>query len=76
MCGEVYAPLEHTEDSRIIEVEVKAHIRLIKRKMYCQCCACDGVPGLITAPPAPRLIPRSPVGTSVWTEVLLNKYLF
>jgi len=30
----------------------------------------------MTAPPAPRLIPKSPIGVSVWTEVLLDKYLY
>jgi transposase len=75
-CGKAYTPLAHTEDSRIVEVEVKAHVRLIKRKMYRQVCACADVPGLITAAPAPRLIAKSIVGICVWTEVLLNKYLF
>ena len=55
---------------------MKAHVRLIKRKMYAQACECDGVPGLVTAPPTPRLIPKSAVGISIWTEVLLNKFLF
>ena len=44
--------------------------------MYSQACECEGVAGLITAPSAPRLIAKSPVGVSVWTEVLLNKFLF
>jgi len=44
--------------------------------MYARACECDGAPGLITAPPAPRLIPKSAVGISIWTEVLLNKFLF
>ncbi len=76
ICGQHYDLLSKTEDSQIIEVQVKAHIRLIKRKMYSQACQCEGVPRLITAPPAPRLIPKSAVGISIWTEVLLNKYLF
>ena len=76
LCQKPYALLSQTEDSKITEVHVKAHVRLIKRKMYTQDCDCDGVPGLITAPPAPRLIPKSSVGLSVWTEVLLNKFLF
>jgi len=76
MCGKVYGLLAQTEDSRIIEVQVKAHVRLIRRKMYTQACECDGVPGLITAPPAPRLLPKSAAGLSIWTEVLLNKFLF
>ncbi len=31
---------------------------------------------MVTAPPAPRLIPKSPLGVSVWTRVLLDKYLY
>ena len=76
ICGKSYALLAQTEDSRIIEIQVKAHVRLIRRKMYTQVCECDGVPGLITAPPAPRLIPKTSAGISIWTEVLLNKFLF
>ena len=76
ICGKAYDLLAQTEDSKIIEVKVKAHVRHIKRKMYSQCCECEAVPGLITAPPAPRLIPKSSIGVSVWTEVLLNKFLF
>ena len=76
ICGNAYDPLPQTEDSGIIEIEVKAHVRQIRRKMYAQACGCDGVPGLVTAPPAPRLIPKSSVGISIWTEVLLNKFLF
>lgn len=76
ICKKPYPPLSQTEDSTIIEIEVKAHTRHIKRKMYVQGCHCEGVPGLITAPAAPRLIPKSGIGISVWREVLLNKFLF
>ena len=75
-CGKSYSLLPQTENSRIIEVHVKAHVRLIKRKMYAQACQCNGVKGIITAPPALRLIPKGSVGISVWTEVLINKFLF
>ena len=76
ICGQDYDPLPQTEDSRVIEVQVKAHVRLIKRKMYSQACECEGVPGIMTAPPAARLIAKTSVGLSVWTEVLINKFLF
>ncbi len=76
ICGQAYKSLSQTEDSRITEVHVKAYVRLIRRKMYAQACECEGVPGIVTAPPAPRVIAKSSVGLSVWTEVLLNKYLF
>ena len=76
LCTEPYQPLSQTENSDIVEIEVKGYIRRIKRKMYTQVCHCEGVSGLITAPPAPRLIPKSGIGISVWREVLLNKFLF
>ena len=76
LCGEPYHPLARTEDSTIIEVQVKSHIRLIQRKRYARSCACaDAIP-VLTAPPAPRLIPKGTVGVSVWTQVLLSKFLF
>jgi transposase len=64
-----------TEDSDIIEINVKAYVRKIKRQRY-KTCQCPTVPGLITAPPAPRLIPKSSLGVSIWVEVLLGKYLY
>ena len=65
-----------TEDSGIIEINVKAYVRKIKRQRYKKTCQCPTVPGLITGPPAPRLIPKSSLGVTVWVEVLLGKYLY
>jgi transposase len=76
ICARSYDLLAQTEDSEIIEIEVKPYIRRVKRKKRVQGCRCKGVKGLITAPPAARLIPKSGVGISVWTEILLNKFLF
>lgn len=76
VCTKPYKLLSQTEDSSIVEIKVKSYIRRVKRKMYAQNCQCEGVTGLITAPPAPRLIPKSGIGISVWREVLLNKFLF
>jgi transposase len=75
-CGAVFVPFPGTEASDIIEVEVQAHIRRIQRQRYRKGCACPQGAGIITAPPAPRLIPKSPFGVSVWTQVLLDKYLY
>jgi transposase len=33
-------------------------------------------PGIVTPPPPPRLIPKSPFGISLWVTVLLDKYQF
>src|SRR2546427_2484802 len=50
-------------------------MRRIQRPRYQKMCGCPQVAGLVTAPPAPRVIPKSPLGVSVWTQVLLDKYL-
>lgn len=73
-CGEAFLPFPGFEEADIIEIHVRSHIRHIKRPRYQKGCQCPQTPGIITAPPAPRLIPKSPVGVSVWTEVLLGKF--
>jgi transposase len=75
-CGKAFLPFPGTEESSIIEVQVQAHIRRIQRQRYHKTCQCPQVTGIVTAPPAPRLIPKSPLGVSVWTRVLLDKYLY
>ena len=75
-CGAAFVPFPGSEESHLIEVQVQAHIRRIQRQRYQKTCQCPQVPGIVTAPPAPRLIPKSPLGVSVWTRVLLDKYLY
>lgn len=75
-CNEVYEPLPMTEDSEIIEINVKAYKRKVKRQCYKAGCKCPNVPGLIMASPAPRLIPKSSLGVSIWVEALLGKFLY
>ena len=75
-CGEAFAPFPGAEESTIIEVQVQAYLRRIQRRRYHKTCRCAQVPGLLTAPPAPRVIPKSPLGVSLWTMVLLDKYLY
>jgi len=75
-CGKAFLPFPGTEESTIIEVQVQAHRRRIQRQRYQKACHCPQVAGIVTAPPAPRLIPKSPLGVSVWTIVLLDKYLY
>ena len=75
-CGRPFAPLGGTEDSTILEVEVRAHRRVIRRHRYRPTCTCGAHPGVVTAPPAPRVIPKSILGVSIWVTILLDKYLF
>ena len=77
-CGLPYDPFPGTEDSKIFEIEVRAYKRHIKRRRYQQGCACphSGHPGIITAAIAPKVIPKSPYGVSVWEQILLGKFLY
>ncbi|HKI35771.1 MAG TPA: transposase [Gemmataceae bacterium] len=72
-CGQPWRERSDTEDSEQIEIEVKAYRRVIRRRRYqatCRCADCQ----TRTAPPPPKLIPKSLLGTSVWLEILLDKY--
>ena len=74
-CGLSRRDLGITEDATIVEIEVKAHIRQIKRKKYGRC-GCADKKGILTAPAPPRLLNRNDIGVSVWVEILLSKYFY
>ena len=46
-CGLPFDAFPGTEDSEQIEIEVKAHRRIIKRKRYKPACKCGAVPGIV-----------------------------
>jgi transposase len=46
---------------------------VIHRRRYERTCACQGHRTL-TAPPVPKLIPKGLYGTSIWVEIVLDKY--
>jgi transposase len=75
-CGQPFASFPGTDDTTVLEVEVKAYRRLVHRRRYRPTCTCGVHPGVLTAPPPPRLIPKSPFGVSIWVNVLLDKYQF
>jgi transposase len=71
-CGKPRVPMTDTEDSEVLEIEVKAYRRRIRRQRVRSTCDCG--PRTITAPPEPKLIPRGSLGISIWLEILLAKY--
>src|SRR3954464_755883 len=73
-CGKPFAPGGYEEDKEIIEVEVKAYRRRIRRRRYLRTCSCPDLPTVVAAPVVPRVLPHSPLGISVWVQVLLDKY--
>jgi len=73
-CGQPFVRFG-SEDSEILEVEVRAHRRVIRRPRYRPSCSCPGNKPILTAPPPPRVLPKSKIGVSLWAEILLDKYL-
>ena len=73
-CGKLAAETGETEDSEVIEVEVHAHRRKIRRKRYRPTCDCPDTPKALTAPAPPKLIPKGRYGVSVWAYLLLAKF--
>ncbi len=73
-CGKLAADTGETEDSEVIEVDVHAHRRKIRRKRYRPTCDCADTPKTLTAPAPPKLIPKGRYGVSVWVHVLLAKF--
>ena len=75
-CALALKPFPGTEDSEVLEIEVKAYRRVIHRKRYTPTCQCACLPGIVCAPAPPKLMPKGKYGVSVWTHVLLDKFLY
>lgn len=75
-CGLGLRLFPGTEDSEVLEIAVKAYRRVIHRRRYLPTCRCAILAGITTAPPPARLINRGKFGISVWTSVLLDKFLY
>ena len=70
-CGQPYAP-NGAEDSTLVEIEVKAHKRVISRPRWRRACDCASSPLEVSAPPVPRLFSRTPYGISFWARFLFE----
>jgi transposase len=73
-CGKSAVLMADTEDAELLEIEVRAHRRRIRRRRYRATCACDPLRRTLLAPPPPKLIPKGSYGISIWVHVLLDKY--
>lgn len=74
-CGKSRVRLGDTEDSTQIEIVVEIFRRFIRRERYRATCSCSEQ-RTFTAPPPPKLIPKGLLGTSVWLEILLEKFAY
>jgi transposase len=75
-CGEPLEEIPGTADGDILEIDVRAHRRRYQRRRYRPTCTCPKQPGVITAPPPDKLIPKSIIGTSLWVMILQHKFEF
>ena len=73
-CGAPVVEGGGSEDSEVIEIDVQAYRRVVRRRRYRRTCNCTDSPLTVTAPPPPKLIPKGRYGVSVWVEILLAKY--
>ena len=71
--GKPYAA-NGADESSLLEIEVRAHRRVIRRGRWRRSCGCASSPAERTAPPVPRLFPSTPYGTSVWSGFLYEHY--
>lgn len=73
-CGEPFAPFPGSDDGPLIEIDVRAYRRRYHRQRYRKTCPCAATPALLTAPPPPKLVPKSYLGVSVGVLLLWEKY--
>ena len=72
-CGKPAAEMNQTEDSEVIEVEVRAYRRRVRRQRYRRTCDCPNESQTLIAPAPAKLIPKGRYGISVWVHLLLVK---
>ena len=70
-CGKAYVA-NGVDESTLVEIEVKAHKRVIRRPRWRRACGCASSPIEVSAPPAPRLFSRTLYGTSFWARFLFE----
>jgi transposase len=74
-CGKACAPFPGAASSDVIERQGQAPMRRLPRLRYPKTWQGPQAPGMVTAPPAPRVLPKSSLGVSVGTRVLRDQYL-
>ncbi len=64
-----------SDDAQVLEIDVRAYRRIVRRRRYRPVCRCGCLPAVVTAPAADALWPRSKLGISIGVELLLSKFL-
>ncbi|MBV8268950.1 MAG: IS66 family transposase [Planctomycetaceae bacterium] len=75
-CGQPFAAFPGTDETTVLEIEVRAPRRISRRRRYRPTCSCGTHPGIVTAPAPAKVIPKSILGVSIWVTIVLDKFLF
>lgn len=75
-CGLPLQEIAGTQDAEVLEIEVKAYRRCVRRHRYRPTCRCGVRPGLVMPAAPSQIIPRGKLGVSIWAEALLSKFLY
>lgn len=75
-CGAATTPAWGSEFAEVLEIEVRAYRRIVRRPRSRPSCGCGCLPGLVTAAVPDTLWPRNKLGVSIWVELLLSKFLY
>jgi transposase len=73
-CGKRLKLRTDTEDASQIEIELILYRRVWQRCRYETTCACAGKTRVFTAPVPPKVIAKGLYGTSLWVEILVDKF--
>lgn len=73
LCGKLRHKFKTTDDSCVLEIEVKAYRRTIRKYRYSAGCRCTDLK-ILTARGPEKLLSGGLLGISIWTEILYRKY--
>ena len=73
-CQKPFVELPETDDSTITEMETIIYSRRVRRTRYASRCMCAPAK-IVTAPPPPKLYPKTNIGNSLWVHICVQKFL-
>ena len=73
-CGLAYRKLDQYKDSQLAEFSINLYLVTYLRSIYVSKCKCAGSK-IVTAPPPPKLYPKTNIGNTLWHFLLTEKFL-
>jgi transposase len=73
-CGKLYLELPFKKESPLLEIQMSLLLMRYLRCVYVSQCDCQGAK-IVTAPPPPKLYPRTNIGNTLWVYLVVQKFL-